>query len=138
MARGHPDFLVTAGKTSAGDQKIDFDFLINNGTRIMKTATINNATTTIYTVPTGKKFYLLAAMVANHNATGTGGLGADLYIDATSSMIIAMKSDDSDAQNISMSFSVPMLLLVDQDIIGKCVTAGNTSQHTIIGYEVDA
>ena len=120
-----------------GTELSDWKAIIDSGTRITKSAGANNATVTIYTVPTGKKFYMIAAILFV-NPEGSAGTGR-MFVgtDGTDNRIISLTIDSTSNPVLSESiaFTIPLIFSAGDAI--KIVSGISLDTNgTVIGYEV--
>ena len=138
MARGHPDYLVTAGKTGSGETKIDWDFLVNNGTLVTGIGTATGGSVILHTVPTGKVFFLVACSLATRNSTATDAL-CTIDVITTGGNILAIETGltDENTEVLAVSFPIPLKISAGETL---SVTSGNIDVAAVgafAGYEVD-
>ena len=137
MARGHPDYFDKGGKNADGDEVVDWQFLIDNGLRILGDRLVTSSTSTIYTVPTGKVFYLISTSMSIKNTTANSVTGFVL-IGQVSILTISCEATNGKTANLSNSYSTPIKLVAGEQMKGQVFGGGNTGQVTFQGYEVDA
>lgn len=121
-------------------EKIDFfTGLINYGTRIFKSGSINGAgNLTIYTVPVGKAFYLT---FLNWNVgTQTDGNLFKINISSETFNRITLFTVEPNAVSRTLVFApnIPLLLKSQETINFSIALTNATAELSIVGYEVDA
>jgi hypothetical protein len=112
-------------------------------TLIFKTDTANNATVALYTVPTGKTFYLLHITCGMHGQTanqiGLIHIGAD-----SDNRLLIMKSDITavyhplDEKFVNITFPTPIPFPAGTVINAFSDSANLSLYPTIVGYLEDA
>lgn len=136
MARGHPDYLITAGKTASGDLKIDFDFLVSNGTLIGGGGNGIDGTNTRYTVPSGKKTYIfsLTLMALSDGSSSQSVWKAN---DVTVLQTTVPSLDGATAPAL-LAPAIPILLNAGETLVTVIAApGGEVCGFGFAGYEVD-
>ena len=139
MARGHPDFLRTAGKTAAGEQKIDWDFLVNNGKLIGGTSgVLSNAEETLYTVPTAKIAFIVQASIYFEDDQTVGKSQHIITIGEKEILAIRNPAVAGEHAGWTTGFVIPVKLTADQIIKVTSNISDVNVVGSFIGYEIDA
>jgi len=115
-----------------------YQFLVSNGIRRNLAGTMNNAgqTTTIYTCPSGKDFYIVGLTLSG----GSHGIGAgdvaECFARVAGDNVIRLVIAQATAVAISLPLTFPLKIVAGETIIGQSeifVDATITCQ----GYELD-
>lgn len=137
MARGHPDFLTTAGKRGTGEEKVDWQFLVNSGTRRISSVSVTNGLVTFYTVPTGKEFYLFSSMLSYITTAATETI-ASFRIGQIISLVMVSPAT-ADVQNAVTSSPAAPIKMVAGEVIELSSGGGDLkATGSFVGYEIDA
>lgn len=113
------------------------EWLMENGTFRGDGKIAQDTTTTLYTVPGGKVFYLIATAVQFRHSTATYGAA---YIKVAGKIVLYLESTnlDKDHGETAMNFSIPIKLAAGQVIEVRSVAAALIAVGSFAGYEVDA
>lgn len=125
----------------SGSVLSDWKAIIDQGISRIKSAGAINQELTLYTVPAGKKFYLLSAFIHNYEATASTGLGTLFFDgDAVTNRILTMKgtSTATATMSSSSSYPLPVLFTAGSTIEIKSDAANLVTTGIITGYEVNA
>lgn len=113
-----------------------FKYLADNGTRKIVYNTAVDATVTLYTVPTNKKFYLCSAVL--DFVTGVGpNKSAKALVAGVEIAFIVLAVIDTD-KTVSIDFAVPLIVNDGETIQVHSSSAGTEARLCITGYETDA
>lgn len=131
---GHLHVDVESGGGSVND---DFmKYLSDNGTRKILHNYAYDSTVTMYTVPSGKKFYLVAAQLSGHNTSNVLA-GSSLYAAGTRILYFVVDGDPG-FQTESISFPVPLVLSAGETIQVRSDAQYHYANAQVVGYEIDA
>lgn len=114
-------------------------FIVNNGTRIVRSGNTDGAQDTlIYTVPTGKRFYLYSASISAAVAVTLLRIGS-LFIntDAETFLSIVLRDLVGANQTSTVVYTVPLLISAGEVIIARGSDASFSTSSSIVGYELD-
>lgn len=114
-----------------------FDWLVSKGELIIKHAVATNTTTTLYTIPTTKFFYLVSAELScNANALATGGWADMLIKDLVAGRLFCTDAIDT-SEGVSMDYSIPLKLIAGETIKVRSDAANAFASLSIMGYLID-
>jgi len=135
MPRGHPDWLVTAGKTAAGEERVSWEYLIDNGDRIIEGGIAEFSLNTLYTVPAGKKLYVIFAnLSADTTADVSGSAGFKL---AGENILTLQLNGDEKNGAININATIPILLDAGEKVEVYSTANNIYAVGNFIGYLVD-
>lgn len=112
-------------------------FVINNGLRIREAGSVSNGTNVLYTVPTGKVFYLVSCTLHWINSAAITTREAVMVLSNRSIIDIKPSLTDEDFGSLSLGFSVPVLMVEGENLDVRSGDAGCEVLGTIQGYELD-
>lgn len=115
-----------------------FEWLSVRGKLISGFKSIENAEEVLYTVPTGKIFFLLGISLASANDALLLSLPTlDLRIDSIPIATVSCGKLDGANGNMAMSFSIPITIRTTQKLIIESNRADCWLRGTYLGYEID-
>jgi len=108
------------------------EYLIKNGKRKGGSAEFGaSSTITIYTVPKGKEYYLISAVLSGANS----GAVTDIVELILSGHIIGLKIAPNENDSISLDLSIPLKFEEGETI--KVLSSGMQVFGSVLGYEID-
>jgi len=122
------------------DEKIrkqQFKWMADNGTRIIKSLGRQNSPAAIYTVPSGKVFYLVSAQLC---AILTADGGEVVTIDDGTNNILYLQPTlvANNPATTSVSFPIPLKFTEGESIYISVDSSDVLGVGSITGYEFDA
>jgi len=126
-------------KRSKEFQQTFFEFLSRDGLQIVRNAVVNATSTTLYTVPTKKRFFLTAVYVSGSNPTPNTSVGAGISTtssgtDFSVDMTNPLGSAESSTNAISLNFTIPLIYEEGDAFI---LASGARGRGGITGIEVN-
>ena len=119
-------------------RKQQFKSLADDGLLVIDSGDASNNTNTLYTVPSGKVFYIVSVTIQTYDTTGaSGGLGT-LTINGKEIFRISAADIDETQQILSLSFSIPLKIIAAETIKLISDRTQFNVKGTFSGYEFDA
>jgi len=113
----------------------DWQWIVDNGTLKLLDGEVTNGTTTLYTVPAGKIFYMISMNLSSKETnSSTGAVNGK----AAGIVFIANVLQANDTFNYSGSFPIPIKLTAGQTIQVISYGANIYGALRVQGYEVSA
>lgn len=107
------------------------------GTQVAKSAYVNNTTTIIHTVTSGKSLYLCSiALSVFPTAAGYGYFYVRDENDTTQYTILRPKRQQDDGEMVTMTFNPPLVIPEGYDIVIRSQVTDFVLYGFIFGYEV--
>ena len=119
-----------------GAIKSDWKSIIDEGTRKIVTTAVTNGTTTMYTVPAGKIFYLIFAQLTHRVSGATANPQSYFRIAAIEFMNLQMKNADDHFFSIVGNFTIPLKLVAGETVQIVSSSGDVETKGSIAGYEV--
>ena len=119
----------------SGGALSDWKGIIDEGTLIFGTANVNNTTSTLYTVPTGKIAYITSFSLG-YNQQGTTFASVLLKINDTNALTLIAGQADELHGEIAFNPAIPIKLTEGQTLKISSPTANLWVSGSFTGYEV--